>query len=91
MRIADRYQSLIARTGATREVDKAKPADKSTAVGASRRFGSPAVLDVNVSARAQELATGSARLAELKASIKDGSFRIDTHAIASRLVGGDEE
>jgi anti-sigma28 factor (negative regulator of flagellin synthesis) len=91
MRITDRYQNLMDRPGAAgaRPVDKA--AHESTqaraAAGAAKTAKAGAAIQVNVSARAQELAAGAARLEELKASIKDGSFKVDADAIAAKLVG----
>jgi len=51
---------------------------------------SESVLQVQVSDRAQELAARAERAAELKAQIKDGSFKVDADKIAAKLVGGDE-
>jgi anti-sigma28 factor (negative regulator of flagellin synthesis) len=89
MRITDRYERLMERAGpgAARPVDRTEKTGAGGRTAAEPRTGSP--LEVNVSARAQELAAGASRLQELKASIRDGSFKIDAHAIASRLVGED--
>lgn len=93
MRITDRYQNLMERAaGAARPVDKTERAGqgaKASAKGATAKASASGVLDVNVSDRAHELASGVAKLDELKASIQNGSFRIDHDAIASRLVGED--
>jgi anti-sigma28 factor (negative regulator of flagellin synthesis) len=48
------------------------------------------MLEVNVSDRAQELASGAAKLEALRVSVRNGTFQIDPHAIAARLVGEDE-
>ena len=48
------------------------------------------VLNVNVSGKAQELSARAGRLEELKASIRDGSFKADANKIATKLLGEDE-
>jgi anti-sigma28 factor (negative regulator of flagellin synthesis) len=93
MLITDRYQSLMDRAaGAAKPVEKTEKAGqgaKASAKAAASKASAGGVLDVNVSDRAQELASGAAKLDELKASIQNGTFRIDHDAIASRLVGED--
>ncbi len=86
MRITDRYQSTMDRVGSA----GARPVDKTTAVeGGPRGRGNAAggALEVTVSERAQELASGAARLEELRSAIRDGSFRVDSQRIAEKLVG----
>lgn len=92
MKITDRYQSLMDRVGpnksaATKGVDK-------IANGEAAAKGGPEVkgdaVSVNVSAKAQEMSkAGAARIDELKAAIANGTFKVDAHAIAAKLVGDD--
>ncbi len=93
MRISDRYQRLApspAESSAAREAGKARSVEgRASAARPAGAKTSASVLDVRVSDRAQELALGTARLDELKARIRDGSFVVDAHAIAARLVGED--
>ena len=42
---------------------------------------------VSLSPRAQELASSSARIADLKAKLDGGSYAVNAHAIATKLVG----
>ncbi len=96
MRITDRYFDLMDRTApaAAKPVDKTEkidPGASSTAAKAKPAAGG--ALEVSVSGRAQELASRTARIDELRAAIKDGSFRVDSKRIAASLVGlvgGDE-
>lgn len=93
MRITDRYQSLMERPGAGAakpvvKTDEAGAANGSRGGTATSATGANApAIQVKVSARAQELAAGSARLEELKASVKAGTFKIDADKIAAKLVG----
>jgi len=92
MRITDRHQSLLDRAGpaGTRPVDKAAATESG-----SRARSKPGgrALEVAVSDRAHELASGAARLEELRTAIRDGSFRVDSQRIAQKLVGllGEDE
>lgn len=90
MRITDRYQSLMDRVGAgaARSVDRTGRAE-----GVSRAKAPESALEVTVSDRAQKLASGSARIEELRTAIENGSFVVDSARIARRLVGllGDDE
>lgn len=91
MRITDRYSSPMDRVApsAARPVDKTERAD-SGSHAASAKAKTPAAggaLEVSVSGRAQELASRTARIDELRAAIKVGSFRVDSQRIAQRLVG----
>lgn len=94
MRITDRYQTLTA--DRANAAGAAKPVEKTEKVGGGARAKSAPkgqatssrVLDVNVSERAHELASGGvARLDELKSAISNGTFQVDAELIASRLVG----
>lgn len=92
MRITDRYQNLMDRVapGAAKSTDKTDKSESSGAAKTAKSVGG--ALEVKVSGRAQELAAGTARLDELRNAIKDGSFKVDSQAIARNLVGllGDE-
>ena len=86
MRITDRYQGAMERVGSA----GARPVDKTAAVESGPRAKGKAAsgaLEVSVSDRAQELASGAARLEELRTAIRDGSFRVDSKRIAEKLVG----
>lgn len=81
MRISDRT-SFIERVGATQVASVEKPeAAKKASAG----------VEVKVSARAQELAAGASRLEELRAQVRDGTYRIDHQKIAAALVGSDND
>lgn len=87
MRISDRYERFTDRvstskTGATTGSDKSVA--KIPAVAAQ-----PSVLSVTVSDRAAHLSAGSARLDELKESVRSGTFKVDARAIANALVAED--
>lgn len=70
-------------------VEGAKGVQGSKSVSRTETAGE--VLHVQVSERAHELsAKNVARLEELKASIKNGSFKVDADKIATKLVGDDE-
>lgn len=89
MRITDRYQALMNRVG----TNPTRPAGKVERAGSARDARGPAagrLLDVNVSARAHELASSAARLDALRDAVRNGTYRVDAHAIAARLVGLDE-
>jgi flagellar biosynthesis anti-sigma factor FlgM len=95
MKITDRYQGLMDRVGAgaAKPVDKTEKSEQGAgAKAASKAKGADNALNVSVSDRAQELAARTARVDELRNAIRDGSFRVDSKAIAQRLVGllGDE-
>ena len=103
MRISDRYERFTDRVnttkaGATTSSDQA--VGKATPVTAPARAApqSPApaartphssLLSVKVSDRAAQLSAGSARLEELRESVRNGTFKVDAHAIAQSLVGED--
>jgi flagellar biosynthesis anti-sigma factor FlgM len=84
MRITDRYQSLMDRVpaGAARPTDKTDKGGRSAATSSAAQSAT-----VKVSERAQQLASGAARVEQLRAAVRDGTFRIDADAIAARLVG----
>ncbi|HVH43895.1 MAG TPA: flagellar biosynthesis anti-sigma factor FlgM [Labilithrix sp.] len=94
MRITDRYQGLMDRVapGAAKAVDKTEKSEQGSSAAKAKPKATGGALEVSVSDRAQELAAGTARLEELRNAIKDGSFKVDSKAIASKLVGllGDE-
>lgn len=90
MRITDRYSIAMDRVapGAARPVDKTENGDSgSRAASAKAKTPAGGALEVSVSSRAQELASRTARIDELRTAIKDGSFRVDSQRIAQRLVG----
>ena len=82
MRINDRASNLIERVGATQvqAVSKPEPTKKASAG-----------VEVKVSARAQELAAGASRLEELRAQVRDGTYRIDHQKIAARILGTEDD
>lgn len=84
MRITDRYQSAIER------VAPAKPVASTAKAAATAESSSSNVLDVKMSAEAQELSNRAAGVTQLKEQVANGSFKIDADAIASRLVGSGE-
>lgn len=90
MRISDRYERFTDRVsttkaGATTASDKA--VGKTTPVTAPARAAQASLLSVKVSDRAAQLSAGSARLEELKESVRNGTFKVDARAIAQALVG----
>ena len=95
MRISDRYERFTDRVSASK-ADKAggaKGSDPSAAKpgpAVAIAGGGASVLSVHVSDRAAQLSAGSARLEELKARIRDGSFAIDSRAIARSIAGEDD-
>lgn len=90
MRITERYRDLsrVSKTDGVRPIEKTDNASEAGAAKGTARGNS---LEINVSERAQELARGAARLEELRASVRNGTFKIDPHAIAARLVGEKDE
>lgn len=86
MRISDRYERFLDRVGSP---TAKKTNEKSGAEGASGASNSDA-LKVEVSATAKALAAGTAKLDELKASVQNGTYKVDSRAIARKLVGEDE-
>jgi len=92
MRISDRYERFTDRVsagkaGATTGSDKSA-AGKAGPIAAVPT--QPGVLSVKVSDRAAQLSAGAARLEELKDQIRNGTFKVDARAIASKLVGEDD-
>jgi len=81
MRINDRASNLIDRVGATQVQSVSKPEATKKSAG----------VEVKVSARAQELAAGASRLEELRAQVRDGTYKIDHQKIAARIVGGADD
>jgi flagellar biosynthesis anti-sigma factor FlgM len=93
MKITDRYLGVTERVGAgaARPIERAEKAESEARAKAKAQAGS--ALEVSVSDRAQALASSTARLDELRAAIRDGSFRVDSERIARSLVGlvGEDE
>ncbi len=83
MRIHDANPTTVTRTTAK---DLAGPKAKSTAEASSASSAAGATT-VSLSAKAQELASGSARVDALRAKIQDGTYKVDAQAIANKLVG----
>ena len=81
MRINDRASNLIDRVGTSQVQATSKPE-------ATKK---PAGVEVKVSARAQELAAGASRLEELRASVRDGTYKIDHQKIAARILGTEDD
>ncbi len=77
MRISDRLQTPVVH----REPQPLRPSSASA---------TSSNVEVNVSKRAERLACGVERIAELRAAVRDGTFRVDASAIAARLVGDDD-
>lgn len=91
MRISDRYERFTDRVspskaGATTASDKSVARAAPVAAPVAPQ---PSVLSVKVSDRAAHLAAGSARLEELRESVRNGTFKVDARAIANALVGED--
>lgn len=91
MRISDRYERFADRvatsgTSASKQASLVGAKDKASAVAAARG-AEPGVLTVSISDVAGHLSANAAKLEQLKASIQDGSFRVDAQAIAKKLVG----
>ena len=70
------------------------PTHASSSEGSSSAAASPAGEKVTLSAQAQELAakaaanTDDAKVQKLTAAVQNGTFKIDAHAIANRIVDG---
>ena len=90
MRINDRASKYIDRAPAPTAPSAAKAASEASAGNASKKSAA-AGASVNVSARAQELAAGASRLEELRAQVRDGTYKIDPQKIAARIVGGADD
>ncbi|MBX3228855.1 MAG: flagellar biosynthesis anti-sigma factor FlgM [Labilithrix sp.] len=85
MRITDRYQSTIER------VAPAKPVlATSTTTATTATADRASILDIHMSAQAQELSNRAAGVEHLKRQIANGTFKVDPDVIASKIVGGDE-
>lgn len=91
MRISDRYERFTDRV-TTSKAGAATSGGVATAKAApvAPVANQPGVLSVKVSAQASQLSAGSARLEELRDQVRNGTFKIDARAIASKLVGEDE-
>jgi anti-sigma28 factor (negative regulator of flagellin synthesis) len=91
MRISDRYERFTDRvtTSKAGAAGATSGADKSVTKTAAVTAPQPSVLSVKVSAEAAQLSAGSARLEELKQSVRNGTFKVDARAIANTLVGDD--
>lgn len=87
MRINDRYSQVSADVSVERAERVSRiSAAKSTSVDATERKDGE-ILSVAVSGRAADLAGASARVAELKKAIQEGTFEVNVSAIAKALVG----
>ena len=93
MRIIDRYgqQNALPLTAT-----KQGAATKGTPAGQAPATSQPAAGEkVTLSAKAQELAdqassADATKVSQLRASIENGSFKIDPRAIANKIVDGNE-
>lgn len=83
MRITDRYQSTIERVAPTKPT--ASTAKAAATTGAAD--GASGVLDIHMSAQAQQLSNRAAGVEHLKRQVENGTFKVDADAIASKLVG----
>ncbi len=85
MRIQDAYRSTIDPTSARASQTGAKPAASSETSSGTNAS------EVAMSDKARELASvgakDSMRIDALRSSIQNGTFKIDAHAIATKLVG----
>ncbi len=95
MRITDIYGKLNERSvESTGQKVPAGQSPKTGGAGGQPAAGSPSGEKVTLSAEAQKLADQSAAAAEtekigkLRASIENGTFKVDPQAIAKRLVEG---
>ena len=92
MRINDIYGSSNDRT--VESTGRAAPVQAPRSEGHGESQVAPGGEKVTVSDEAKQLAAKSASDAEtekvgrLRAAIQDGSFKVDTHAIAKRIVEG---
>jgi anti-sigma28 factor (negative regulator of flagellin synthesis) len=88
MRISDRYQSVESAQRAAKAAPVASTSKAAPAAGTTD--GTSGILDVHVSAQAQELSARAAGVEQLKQQVQNGTFKVDPDAIAAKLVGGDE-
>jgi len=86
MRITDRYQSSIERAAPAKPV----AATAKTAATTATADSASNILDIHMSAQAQELSNRAAGVEQLKKQVANGTFKVDADAIASKLVGADE-
>jgi flagellar biosynthesis anti-sigma factor FlgM len=94
MRIIDRYgqQNALPLT-ATKQGTAAKGTPAASQTGTTPQ--APAGEKVTLSAKAQELADNAAaadaaKITQLRASIANGTFKVDPRAIANKIVDGNE-
>ena len=70
------------------------PAQSPRPVAASRSTEEPSSTTVKVSTRAKELASSAnhdaSHIAFLRAAVQNGTFQVDSRAIAKKLVGDDD-
>ena len=99
MRIQDAYTKLdrAALTGGPAKAREVGAGSQPKAGGAGNAGATGAAgtgVDVKMSSRARELAeaseASSAKVSALREKIQNGTFNIDAHAIAAKLVGSDE-
>jgi negative regulator of flagellin synthesis FlgM len=93
MRIIDRYgqQNALPLAG-TKQGTATKGSPAATPAASTQ---APAGEKVTLSAKAQELsdqasAAEASKVSQLRASIENGSFKIDPRAIATKIVDGNE-
>ena len=95
MRIADAYSklSLDKSTDASR-AQAAKAADRGKGAAGARHESAADAVKVTLSAQARELSAqasqsfDAAKVDRIKTAIGDGSFKVDSGAIAARIVDG---
>jgi flagellar biosynthesis anti-sigma factor FlgM len=92
MRIHDAYTGL---NGPTRSGGASATGEvgKGAKEGAARAADAASSTNVKLSAKAVALADladpGSAKIDALRERVRNGTLRVDAHAIASKLLGGD--
>ena len=91
MKITDAY-SQFSPTQATSAAQGAKPVGKHGGAGVHHKKDDSAKVDVSDAAKALEekAAASATKVERLRASIKDGSFKVDADKIAQKLMGEDE-
>lgn len=94
MRIADAYSKLSIDKPTVTGAQAAKGAERVKAGGTSKNESHGEAVKVTVSAQARELANQAAqtfdagKVDRLRSSMSDGSYKVDAHAIAARIVDG---
>lgn len=94
MRIADAYSKLSIDKPTVSGAQAAKGAERVKAGDASKSSSHGDAVKVTVSAQARELANqaaqgfDAAKVDRLRSAISNGSYKVDSSAIAARLVDG---